>query len=87
MKVGVGGIGVGVNAAAVSVNSATTVMAAEVRTASTSGVGTMGVAGAQAASIRVAIIAEMTNLAFMVPLLMYKNNYLITYLTQTMEPK
>jgi hypothetical protein len=45
------GNGVGVNAAAVSVNSATTVYAAEVRMASTSGVGTIGVAGAQAARI------------------------------------
>ena len=51
----VGGCGVGVNAAAVRVNSATTVYAAEVRMASTSGVGTMGVAGAQADRINAAV--------------------------------
>jgi hypothetical protein len=62
------GRGVGVNAAAVSVNSATTVYAAEVRMASTSGVGTMGVAGAQAARIKVAITTEMINFIFIGPL-------------------
>ena len=39
--------------------------------ASTSGVGTMGVAGAQAARIKVVNIAKMLNLAFIVPLLIY----------------
>ena len=69
--VSVGGkVGVGAKAA-VSVNSATTVYAAEVRMASTSGVGTMGVAGAQAARIKVVNIAKMLNLAFIVPLLIY----------------
>ena len=43
--------------------------AAEVRTASTSGVGTMGVAGAQAARIKVAITAKSMNFVFIVPLL------------------
>jgi len=37
--------------------------------ASTSGVDTMGVAGAQAARIKVVIIVKMLNLAFIVPLL------------------
>ena len=44
------GSGVGVKKAAVNVNSAITVLAAEVRTAFTSGVGSIGVAGAQAES-------------------------------------
>jgi hypothetical protein len=74
-----GGNGVGVKTAAVSVNSATTVYAAEVRMASTSGVGTMGVAGAQAASIKVAISAKMMNFTFMGPLL-------IDYLTLHKKP-
>ena len=69
--VSMGGNGVGEMAAAVSVNSATTVNAAEVRMASTSGVDTMGVAGAQAARIKVVIIVKMLNLAFIVPLLIY----------------
>jgi hypothetical protein len=62
---------VGVNAAAVRVNSATTVYAAEVRTASTSGVGTMGVAGAQATRIKVAITAKIMNFTFIGPLLIF----------------
>jgi hypothetical protein len=68
--VSVGGSGVDVEgiAAAVSVNSAMTVLAAEVRTASTSGVGTMGVAGAQAARIKVAITAKSMKFVFIVPL-------------------
>jgi hypothetical protein len=60
-----------VKAAAVSVNSATTVNAADVRTASTSGVGTMGVAGAQAARINVVVKMKMSSLAFICPLLVY----------------
>ncbi len=52
VSVGSGG-GVGVNAAAVNVNCASTVLAAEVRTAATSGVGAAGVAAPlQAASQR-----------------------------------
>jgi hypothetical protein len=74
--VSVAGSGVAVNDAAVSVNSATTVYAAEVRTASTSGVGTMGVAGAQAARIKVAITAKMMNFVFMGPLLIYVSSYI-----------
>ena len=66
--VSVGGRGVAVKAAAVSVNSATTVRAAEVRMASTSGVGSIGVAGAQAARIRTVINAKTSDLAFIVPL-------------------
>jgi len=69
--VSVGGSGVGVKAAAVSVNSATTVNAAEVRMASTSGVGTMGVAGAQAARINAAANTKMVNFSFIGPLLRY----------------
>jgi hypothetical protein len=69
VNVAVGGNGVAVNAAAVSVNSAMTVEAAEVRTASTSGVGTMGVAGAHAARIKAAVTAKMMNFTFIVPLL------------------
>jgi hypothetical protein len=68
MGVSVAGSGVGVKAAAVRVNSATTVLAAEVRTTSTSGVGSAGVAGAQAASIKTVINAKMMNLFFMGPL-------------------
>ena len=68
VTVAVGGSEVAVNTAAVSVNSATTVDAAEVRMASTSGVGTMGVAGAHAARIKVAITAKMMNFSFIVPL-------------------
>jgi len=69
--VSVEGIGVGVKAAAVSVNSATTVYAAEVRITSTSGVGTMGVAGAQADRINAAVNTKMVSLAFICPLLIY----------------
>ncbi len=69
MGVSVGGRGVGVKAAAVSVNSATTVYAAEVRTASTSGVGTMGVAGAQAERVNAAANIKVINLIFIRPLL------------------
>ena len=63
------GNGVDVNAAAVSVISATTVDAAEVRTASTSGVGSTGVAGAHAARINMHVSAMMDSFVFMmVPL-------------------
>jgi hypothetical protein len=60
----VGGNGVAVKAAAVSVISATTVYAAEVRIASTSGVGSMGVAGAQAARINMHVSAMMGSFVF-----------------------
>jgi phage baseplate assembly protein gpV len=49
--VSVGGADVGVDAAAVSVNSDITVIAAEVRIALTSGAGSTGVAGAHAVII------------------------------------
>ena len=65
MGVSVGGKGVGVNAAAMSVNSATTVLAADVRIARTSGVGSMGVAGAHAVSRVAATNRKMDALAFM----------------------
>jgi hypothetical protein len=75
VAVSVGGSGVAVKAAAVSVNSATTVYAAEVRMASTSGVGTIGVAGAQAARIKVAITAKIMNFTFIGPLFIYISSY------------
>lgn len=74
MGVSVGGRGVGVKAAAVRVNSAMTVFAAEVRMASTSGVGSMGVAGAQAARINAAVSVRIINLTFIFPLLLFLNN-------------
>jgi hypothetical protein len=71
--VSLGGSGVGENAAAVSVNSATTVFAAEVRMASRFGVGAGTVAGAQAAR-RSADKATIGNHFFMfllLPVLLY----------------
>ena len=68
------GRGVGVKGAAVRVNSAMTVFAAEVRMASTSGVGSMGVAGAQAARINAAVSVRIINLTFIFPLLLFLNN-------------
>jgi len=56
----VGGSGVGEKDAAVNVNSATTVYAADVRTAFTSAVGSMGVAGAHEAR-RIAVSRKKTN--------------------------
>jgi hypothetical protein len=67
VSVSVGGRGVDVKDAAVSVNSATTVYAADVRMALMSGGGAMGVAGAQAAS-RIPIDRTTSNLVFISPL-------------------
>ncbi len=66
VSVGRGG-GVGVKTAAVKVNCETTVLAAEVRTAATSGVGAAGVAGdPQAASSRTTMRESTASLFFIV---------------------
>jgi hypothetical protein len=70
---------VGVKAAAVSVNSATTVFAAEVRIAFTSGVGSIGVAGAQAAMSRAIANRVIGSFEFMVPLLGSMGDLVITH--------
>jgi hypothetical protein len=64
----VGRDGVGVKTAAVNVNCDTTVLAAEVRTAATSGVDSAGVAADPQAAIKAAIIAAVTRIfGFMEP--------------------
>jgi len=62
---------VGVKTAAVSVNSETTVLAAEVRMAFTSGVGSIGTAGAQAESTSAR--RRIANVFFLVPCFLFPN--------------
>jgi hypothetical protein len=66
--VSVTGAVVGVKAAAVKVNCETTVLAAEVRIAATSGVGSLGVADGPHAAISIAVKKSVVNsLSFIHP--------------------